>query len=140
MGASYREAGWITAAFFGAYILAVPFLVTLTDQLGPKLVYLSGVALTVVGHLLLGHFADGCWSAFLKKKKKKKKKKFTYMTGLKLLADRFDAKLLSRATGGMRQASASQARSRSPARISSQISLAGKRRSSVCPRPRRSHE
>ena len=62
-GLSYSEAGWITAAFYGAYILAVPFLVTLTDRLDPKLVYLSGVALTVVGHLLFGLFADGFWSA-----------------------------------------------------------------------------
>ena len=52
-GLSYSEAGWITAAFYGAYILAVPFLVTLTDRLDPKLVYLSGVALTVVGHFCL---------------------------------------------------------------------------------------
>ena len=35
-GLSYSEAGWITAAFYGAYILAVPFLVTLTDRLDPK--------------------------------------------------------------------------------------------------------
>jgi predicted MFS family arabinose efflux permease len=30
------EAGWITAAFYGAYMLAVPILVTLTDRIDPK--------------------------------------------------------------------------------------------------------
>src|SRR3954465_8557967 len=60
---TYGEAGWITAAFYGAYILAVPVLVTLTDRVDPKLVYLSGVTLTVVGYLLFGLLADGFWSA-----------------------------------------------------------------------------
>ena len=99
-GLSYSEAGWITAAFYGAYILAVPFLVTLTDRLDPKLVYLSGVALTVVGHLLFGLFADGFWSAMAARALTGAGWAGTYMTGLKLLADRVDAKLLSRATAG----------------------------------------
>ena len=99
-GLSYSEAGWITAAFYGAYILAVPFLVTLTDRLDPKLVYLSGVALTVVGHLLFGLVADGFWSAMAARALTGAGWAGTYMTGLKLLADRVDAKLLSRATAG----------------------------------------
>src|ERR1044072_6862934 len=57
------EAGWITAAFYGAYIVAVPVLVTLTDRIDAKSVYLSGVGMTVVGHLLFGLSADGFWSA-----------------------------------------------------------------------------
>ena len=60
---TYGEAGWITAAFYGAYILAVPVLVTLTDRIDAKLVYLIGVAMTVAGHLLFGLLADGFWSA-----------------------------------------------------------------------------
>ena len=44
-------AGWVTAAFYGAYMLAVPVLVTLTDKVDPKRVYLLGVGLTVIGHL-----------------------------------------------------------------------------------------
>jgi MFS family permease len=85
---------------YGAYILAVPFLVTLTDRLDPKLVYLSGVALTVVGHLLFGLFAEGFWSAMAARALTGAGWAGTYMTGLKLLADRVDAKLLSRATAG----------------------------------------
>ena len=42
-GLSNSEAGWITAAFYGAYMLAVPILVTLTDRIDPKRIYLFGV-------------------------------------------------------------------------------------------------
>src|SRR5215207_2187495 len=62
-GLSYSEAGWITAAFYGAYIIAVPVLVTLTDRFDPKLIYLSGVMLTMLGHLMFGLMAEGFWSA-----------------------------------------------------------------------------
>src|SRR3978361_1198313 len=60
---TYSEAGWVTAAFYGAYIIAVPILVTLTDRVDAKRVYLSGVALTVAGHLLFALHTDGFWSA-----------------------------------------------------------------------------
>ena len=59
------EAGWITASFYGAYMISVPVLVTLTDRVDPKRVYLFGVASTVAGHLLFGLLADGFWSALI---------------------------------------------------------------------------
>ena len=99
-GLTNSEAGWITAAFYGAYILAVPVLVTLTDRLDAKLVYLSGVAMTVAGHLLFGLYADGFWSAMLARALTGMGWAGTYMTGLKLLADRVDDTLMSRATAG----------------------------------------
>ena len=46
------EAGWITAIFYAAYMVSVPVLVTLTDRLDAKHVYLFGVGATVLGHLL----------------------------------------------------------------------------------------
>ena len=97
---SNSEAGWITASFYGAYILAVPILVTLTDRIDPKRVYLFGVASTVVGHLLFGLLAEGFWSALVLRALTGMGWAGTYMTGLKLLADRVDAKLMSRATAG----------------------------------------
>ena len=36
------EAGWITAAFYAAYMVAVPILVTLTDRIDAKRIYLVG--------------------------------------------------------------------------------------------------
>lgn len=91
------EAGWITAAFYGAYMLAVPVLVTLTDRIDPKRVYLGGVAAMILGHALFAALADGFWSAFTARALTGIGWAGTYMTGLKLLADKVDAKTLSRA-------------------------------------------
>ena len=97
---SNSEAGWITASFYGAYMISVPVLVTLTDRVDPKRVYLFGVASTVVGHLLFGLLAEGFWSALALRGLTGMGWAGTYMTGLKLLADRVDAKMMSRATAG----------------------------------------
>src|SRR5499427_2020751 len=97
---SNSEAGWITASFYGAYMVSVPVLVTLTDRIDPKRVYLFGVASTVAGHLLFGVLADGFWSALFLRALTGMGWAGTYMTGLKLLADRVDAKMMSRATAG----------------------------------------
>src|SRR5882724_275687 len=97
---SNSEAGWITAAFYGAYILGVPILVTLTDRIDPKIIYLTGVGLTIIGHGLFGVAVDGFWSAMLARALAGIGWAGTYMTGLKLLADRVDARLMSRATAG----------------------------------------
>jgi len=91
------EAGWITAAFYGAYMLAVPILVTLTDRIDAKRVYLGGVAAMILGHALFAAFADGFWSALAARALTGIGWAGTYMTGLKLLADKVDAKTLSRA-------------------------------------------
>jgi len=97
---SNSEAGWITAGFYGAYMMSVPVLVTLTDRVDPKRVYLFGVASTVAGHLLFGLLAEGFWSALTLRALTGMGWAGTYMTGLKLLADRVDAKIMSRATAG----------------------------------------
>ena len=94
------EAGWITASFYGAYMISVPVLVTLTDRVDPKRVYLFGVAATVLGHLMFALLADGFWSALAMRALTGMGWAGTYMTGLKLLADRVDAKMMSRATAG----------------------------------------
>lgn len=97
---SNSEAGWITASFYGAYMVSVPVLVTLTDRIDPKRVYLFGVASTILGHFLFALFADGFWSALILRAVTGMGWAGTYMTGLKLLADRVDAKMMSRATAG----------------------------------------
>lgn len=94
------EAGWITAIFFGTYMVSVPVLVTLTDRIDAKKVYLFGVACTVAGHLLFGLYADGFWSAFFTRALAGMGWAGTYMTGLKLLADQVDARTMSRAVTG----------------------------------------
>src|SRR5687767_15968365 len=99
-GLTNAEAGWITAIFYGAYMLSVPILVTLTDRVDPKRVYLFGVACTIAGHLMFGLLADGFWSALATRALAGMGWAGTYMTGVKLLADKVDAKLMSRAVAG----------------------------------------
>lgn len=99
-GLTNGEAGWITAIFYAAYLVAVPVLVTLTDRFDAKLVYLFGVGCTVAGHLLFGIFAEGFWSAMVMRALTGIGWAGTYMTGVKLLADQVDDKLMSRAVTG----------------------------------------
>jgi len=94
------EAGWITAIFYAAYMVAVPILVTLTDRIDAKRVYLFGVGCTIAGHLLFGLYAEGFWSALATRALAGIGWAGTYMTGLKLLADQVDTKLMSRAVAG----------------------------------------
>src|SRR5436190_14630616 len=88
------EAGWVTAIFYAAYIVAVPIIVPLTDRFDAKRVYLGGVAATLAGHLLFGFFADGFWSALIARALTGIGWARSYMPGLKRLADKLDAKLL----------------------------------------------
>ena len=97
---SNSEAGWITAAFYGAYMLAVPVLVTLTDRIDPKRVYLAGVGIMILGHAMFAALADGFWSALAARALTGIGWAGTYMTGLKLLADKVDGTMLSRAAAG----------------------------------------
>ena len=94
------EAGWITSLFYAAYTVSVPFLVTLTDRVDPRSVYLTGVGLTVASHLGFAVFADGPWSAGVARVVAGVGWAGTYMTGLKLLADRVEPALMSRAVAG----------------------------------------
>jgi len=97
---SNSEAGWITSAFYAAYMVCVPVLVTLTDRIDAKRVYLFGVGCTTVAHFAFGALADGFWSAFALRALAGVGWAGTYMTGLKLLADQVDAKMMSRAVTG----------------------------------------
>ncbi len=91
------QAGTITAAFYAGYTLVVPFLVTLTDRVDPKRVYLFGVACIVTSYLAFGFLADGFWGAVICRTLTGIGWAGTYMTGLKMLADRVDGRLMTRA-------------------------------------------
>ena len=97
---SNSEAGWITSAFYAAYMVCVPVLVTLTDRIDAKRVYLFGVGCTTLAHFAFGALADGFWSALALRALAGVGWAGTYMTGLKLLADQVDAKMMSRAVTG----------------------------------------
>ncbi len=94
------QAGWVTGVFYAAYMLAVPVLVGLTDRVDPRRVYLLGVALTAASHAGFALLADGFASALALRALAGIGWAGTYMTGLKLLADRVDERLMSRAVAG----------------------------------------
>jgi MFS family permease len=94
------EAGWITGLFYLSYTVAVPFLVTLTDRVDPRSVYLTGVGLTVLSHLAFAVLVDGPWGAAVARVVAGVGWAGTYMTGLKLLADRVEPALMFRAVSG----------------------------------------
>ena len=91
------QAGMITAAFYAGYTCAVPILVTLTDRIDPKRVYLFGVACIVISYLSFGFLADGFLGAAICRTLTGIGWAGTYMTGLKMLADRVDGRLMTRA-------------------------------------------
>ena len=99
-GLTNSEAGWITGIFYAAYLMSVPVLVTLTDRIDAKKVYLFGVACTVIAHVLFGLYAEGFWTALATRALAGMGWAGTYMTGLKLLADRVDSTLMARAVSG----------------------------------------
>ena len=97
---SNSDEGWITGIFYAAYMVSVPLLVTLTDRVDPRAVYLFGVGCTIVAHSLFGLVADGFWSALALRAIAGVGWAGTYMTGLKLLVDIVDKKIMSRAVTG----------------------------------------
>jgi MFS family permease len=87
---SHTKAGWLTGAWAGAYVLAVPVLVSLTDRIDAKKIYLISITLTTMTHIAYAFFADGFWSAFFLRALAGICWAGTYMPGLKVLSDRLE--------------------------------------------------
>lgn len=84
---SNTEAGWISGIFFAGYTLAVPVLVSLTDRVDPKRIYLFSGVVTVAATLGFAFMADGFWSAMLFRFLAGVGLAGTYMPGLKAIGD-----------------------------------------------------
>lgn len=92
---SNTQAGWLTGIFFAGYVAAVVALVTLTDRVSARTIYLGSTVLTVVtcfGFAL----ADGFWTALLLRALAGAGLAGTYMPGLKALTDDSDGVRRSR--------------------------------------------
>ncbi len=98
-GLTNTEAGWIGGSFFAGYTIAVPVLVTLTDRMDPRRIWIAGALLTVAGNAGFATFADGFWPALLFHAIAGTGLAGTYMPGLRLLADRLSGSAQSRAVG-----------------------------------------
>jgi MFS family permease len=84
---SNTEAGWIVGMFYAGYTLSAPVLVSLTDRIDPKRVYLFGVSITTLSALGFAFLADGFWSAVFFRTLWGIGWAGTYMPGLKALSD-----------------------------------------------------
>jgi predicted MFS family arabinose efflux permease len=63
---SATEAGWLIGVFFAAYVPAVPVLLSLTDRVPARRIYLIGTGATAAAHLGFAFFADGFWGGLFR--------------------------------------------------------------------------
>ncbi len=94
---SNTGAGWVNGIYFGAYMVAVPVLVSLTDRVDPRRVYLVCGAATALSSLGFALLAEGFWSALLLRALAGAGLAGTYMPGLKALTDHLPERLRARA-------------------------------------------
>lgn len=94
---SNTEAGWINGLYFGAYMVSVPVLVSLTDRVDPRHIYLFAAAVSGLSSLGFAVFAEGFWTASLFRALAGIGLAGTYMPGLKALTDHLPARSQSRA-------------------------------------------
>ncbi len=81
-------AGWLSGAFFGGYVLVVPFLTAMTDRVDARYVFILGAVLSAGGLVGLAFLATGFWSALPWRVIAGAGLAGTYMPGLKVLTDR----------------------------------------------------
>ncbi len=91
------EAGWLIGIFFAAYVAAVPVLVSLTDRIPTRRVYVVGAALTALSHFGFALVADGFWSGMVLRAMAGIGWAGAYMPGLKAIADTLEGNAQSRA-------------------------------------------
>lgn len=94
---SNTEAGWIGGIYYAGYTAAVPILVTLTDRIDPRRIYLLSTAIGGVACLAFALLADGFWTALILRAIAGAGLAGTYMPGLKALTDRLEGTAQARA-------------------------------------------
>ncbi len=93
---SNTEAGWISGIYYLGYVGLVPVLVSLTDRVDPRRIYLGAMALSAVATLAFGLVATGFWSALGLRALAGVGLAGTYMPGLKILSDNIEGPRQSR--------------------------------------------
>ncbi|MFQ5935973.1 MAG: nitrate/nitrite transporter [Acidiferrobacterales bacterium] len=91
------KAGWLSAIFLAGYAAAVPFLVSLTDRVDPRRIYLTSMLLGGLASLGFALLAQGFWTALLFRALAGVSLAGTYMPGLKALSDRIEGSQQPRA-------------------------------------------
>ncbi len=95
---SNTEAGWISGIIFAGYVAAVPVLVSLTDRVDPRRIYLWCTLISAASALAFALAVDGFWSALVVRALAGVGLAGTYMPGLKILSDRLEGARQARAT------------------------------------------
>ena len=93
---SASEGGLMASAYAFGYMLAVPFLATLTDRIDARKILLAGTVVSGAATIGLGLFAQGMYSAMCWWALAGIGFGGAYMPGLKALSDRLDAGDISR--------------------------------------------
>jgi MFS family permease len=96
-GLTNTEAGWISGIYFGGYAASVPILVSLTDRVDPRKIYLLSAGLGAVSLMGFGLLAQGTWTATVFRLLAGISFAGTYMPGVKALSDRIGGAKQSRA-------------------------------------------
>ena len=96
-GLSNTEAGWINGIFYGGYAAFVPILVSLTDRIDPRRIYLYSASFGAVSMLCFGMLAEGTATAMILRFCSGISLAGTFMPGLKALSDHITGNNQSRA-------------------------------------------
>jgi MFS family permease len=97
-GLSGAGAGAVNSAFFAGYTLAVPLLVSITDRIDPRRIYLSSLGLAVAGLTGFAFLADGISSAAAFTALYGASLAGTYMPGLRIMGEALPPVRMARAT------------------------------------------
>lgn len=95
-GLSNSQSGWVSGIYLAGYLLGVPVLVTATDSLDPRRIYLASSLWGGFATLAFALFAEGFWSALLLRALAGLGMAGTYMVGLRLVTDRLKGPRQSR--------------------------------------------
>jgi MFS family permease len=90
------EVGWISGVYYAGYVVAVPVLVSLTDRMDARRIYLVCMAISALSALGFSLLAYGFWTGSLWRFLQGVGLAGTYMPGLKALTDRLPAASHSR--------------------------------------------
>ena len=90
------QSGWISGIYFAGYLLGVPVLVTATDRIDPRRIYVGSAVLGGAATLAFAFLAEGFWSALLLRAVAGLGMAGTYMVGLRLVSDRLSGAQESR--------------------------------------------
>ncbi len=94
---SNTEAGWINGIFFGGYAAFAPILVSLTDRIDPRRIYLFSASLGAFSMLGFGFLAQDTVTAMIFRFCAGISLAGTFMPGLKALSDHITGENQSRA-------------------------------------------